>query len=244
MSEWVKTFHSLLQIDQSLAEKYIKKSIYDMHQESAKVFLDRNLYKKSLLLQIPLLSYWKIYKLSRDSYNLWKYSNQCERDMVQYEYEILHKIVLPLSTKEECICRFEDNYLEVHKRMFLRIELYLHGWTIEQIEHYIQDKWPDCNMIDFDSSYQDIMMNNLLFILGLQNNVIKRNWKGRPTLPESIKKSYKDEHRQLMKQRMNQLYQSKSNLLTKEEFQALLKYLPTDCPSRETILSKCKYFTS
>jgi hypothetical protein len=129
--------------------------------------------------------------------------NQTERDFFQYNL-ILGKDIMEL-TEEDIKTRFTDEYEGVKDRMFFRIELYKHGWSIDQIESYIYKymlkmERPIINDVIHVNYYHNVM--NCLKII--KNSMCKS--KGRPKLPSSLSDYLKQKHTDLVKNNMREIY--------------------------------------
>jgi hypothetical protein len=228
---------------------HIKKN----HSLSKNLFVDVNLFKYDLLVNTNK-SFLEIRNEKSKKFNfnqeiiLENSTNILKKDLIQYFYNVFCKYILNFNDTQ-IKSKYTDDYDIVNERMFYRIELYLHGWNIYQIEKYICKKYNiNIDNIEIDEHIYTTSYNNICFIKNIKVNKLKKNKsRGRPTLPVSLKEYNKNKNKQKMKIIMKDKYinlsKLQSNLLTNDEFNYIKNNLSNNNNIYSTILEKLSNLT-
>ena len=137
-----------------------------------------------------------------------KYDCQICRDIVQHMYKTMAlSYNIPL---EQIMSRYSDTYEDVEERIMFRIELYKHGWSIEQIENYIfqyllKQEFKIDNIDRVYKKYHNFMVKRDIINKEMAKKV------GRPSLPKVLKQYLKMKHLENVKLLMRDKYESSKN---------------------------------
>ena len=189
------------------------------------------IYDRNILLLKTNIDFITLFNMVNIAYNKDKLIDKdFFKDIIQYMFKVhgLNQGICLNEIKK----RYISSYTSVEERMYFRIELYKHGWTVHQIENYIHKYLLKEPFSEECITYKYIyMFEDLMTILNIES---KKNVKqlGRPPLPESLKKCIKNINKIKVKQNMDQIYNEvklynkyKKYLLTKEEKDIIISLL-------------------